>query len=251
MYSEILELEKLIKSQNIDISRYGLGLGVIPHWKETTLEVTEKEIQKACESNSFINEEEKLTNIEFKNSEYIKFKQIHNTQSLSVMNSSSVQDLFNLLASKENYLVHSEYGNSCESRAHAMAKIMDKLCIKSGKAFIQSKKIQVADYSWWWLYHVAPIVLVEDGDKKVPYILDPSVFDRAVPLTTWIGKLRARNYYNKYYMTIASRYTLMPWDASKNLQEYQFGDSFEVEWRLVKRKFLRMFRPFIGEIKSL
>lgn len=251
MFKEIVQLEQEIKKNNIDISRYGLGRGVIPFWKEKTLEVAQKELQLSCKNKTLSRQSTSLNSIKFKNSEFVTFNDIHKEEQLSILTPKTVQDLFQLLASKESDIVYSEYGNGCESRAHAMAQIMDKLCIDSGKAFIQSEKIQVADYSWWWLYHVAPIVLVEEEGIKTAYIIDPSLFKQAVPLTSWIEKLRARNYYNQYDLKITSRYTLMPWDASKKLQSYQEIDLDEVESRLRKRKLIRLIRPFIGEIKSL
>jgi hypothetical protein len=59
------------------------------------------------------------------------------------------------------------YGkDGCFARAHKMAMVLDEDQVISGKAFIKGRfYVQTINGPAFWTYHVAPVVMVKDGDK--------------------------------------------------------------------------------------
>ncbi|MBT4790494.1 MAG: hypothetical protein HON90_02905 [Halobacteriovoraceae bacterium] len=242
--NEITQLEHLVQKNKIDLARYGLGRGIFDFWKEETLSVTQNIWEKNCRQSSQRFIQKSITPFTPRPEELIKYttkNQVH----LSVLSENEVQTVFKILFNHDDDIVFSEFGNSCESRAHAMAIIMDKMCINSGKAFVESDKIQIDDYNWSWSFHVAPIVLVKVNHKIVPYILDPSLFSQAVKLTKWINKLSQRNIDNTYDITFTKKYNYFPLSKSLDLDMYQNDDIDIMGRRLSKRYWLRFIRPLI------
>ncbi|MBN8616233.1 MAG: hypothetical protein J0L92_36925 [Deltaproteobacteria bacterium] len=89
----------------------------------------------------------------------------------------------------------SQARNNCEDRAHAAAAYLRAHYedIAIGKVFIASDVNGTlgADEAVMWGYHVAPVVLVAEGEALVPWVIDPAV-DRSqpLPLNSWIDALR-------------------------------------------------------------
>lgn len=70
-----------------------------------------------------------------------------------------------------------------------MALIMDRMCLKSIKAFVRGT-IYLTSEKIKWELHVAPALLVRLNNGKItPYIIDPSLYTKAVSLTEWASKL--------------------------------------------------------------
>ena len=249
MSFEVAKLQKLAESEKIDIAKYGLGKGIFKYWLEVTSKISKNKRQNNC-LNQKVNHPSQ--SVEFttlprdKNLNYSSYL----SESLSVLSLNDAKEVFNILHGYENDLVYSEYGMGCESRAYAMNLIMDEMCINSAKAFIESPKIQLEGHDWSWVYHVAPIILVKDKNKTIPYILDPGIFKTAVPLSTWVEKLREQNQSNNYEVTLTNKYILLPGDKELKHKEYRESDKDEVDDRLLIRSLLRIVRPFIRPLKS-
>lgn len=76
--------------------------------------------------------------------------------------------------------------DGCFARAHKMAKILEEKGISSGKAFLMGRLFAKTKYGpVSWRYHVAPIVLIKTGDGVKPFIIDPALFDHAIPYEEW------------------------------------------------------------------
>ena len=136
-----------------------------------------------------------------------------------------IEQLTRIMASKQ-YIPFDYLDNGCEARAHEMAQILDKMCINSGKAFLSSSGINSLSYKGAsWQYHVAPFVLVEDGGKVVPYIIDPSVSGKnAMTLEEWddvIGTFHSRN------LTVTRKYIFMRTDMSSDHNKYRRKDNIK------------------------
>jgi hypothetical protein len=91
-----------------------------------------------------------------------------------------------------------------------MSQLMLKKNIKPLKAFLwvdegmganlQLKNPENPHEPYTWTLHIAPVVMVKLNGKSVPYIIDPSAEDKAVPFDEWKKKLTAHNpkKYKKY-----------------------------------------------------
>lgn len=82
----------------------------------------------------------------------------------------------------------------CEERAHEMSRLMLLKGIRPLKMFAsvdenKSPRLEVPHPNGKdkrrWKYHVAPLVMVRINGKDVPYIIDPSMEKKAVPLQEW------------------------------------------------------------------
>jgi hypothetical protein len=107
---------------------------------------------------------------------------------ISVVSEAQAQSLFSQMA-RQSRIPFRYPEDGCYARAHAMSALMERRGIVSGKAFIEGD-LRVStphspggSVSWW--YHVAPIVLVEKDGELMPYVIDPSIFNRAVPVEEW------------------------------------------------------------------
>ena len=74
---------------------------------------------------------------------------------------------------------------------YARAQLIIELLVMSGvpRNAIQKQYVCIPKKheAFNWVYHVAPIVTLDDGSK---YVIDPSLFDKAVSLGSWIKKQR-------------------------------------------------------------
>jgi hypothetical protein len=249
MSFHISKLESLVKSEQIDIADYGLGKGVFKYWLQETTKISKNQRANNCKNQKTNFPLESILKGHLKSDKYLRYTS-NIKKNLSVLSEQDAQEVFNILKGYDNDLVYSEYGIGCESRAYAMNLIMDEMCINSAKAFVESEKIQLEGHSWSWYYHVAPIVLVRSGDTTIPFIMDPAIFDSAVPLTTWIEKLREQHYYNEYAITLTSKYVLLPSGKNLELSDYRAIDIDEVNERLLLRSLLRIVRPFMKPLKN-
>ena len=154
---------------------------------------------------------------------------VRHAPSLSVVSKSDVQTVFGILA--KNPLAHKvrTAGGGCESRAYRMARLMDDMGLTSGKAFVSGKVVvNFTDYA----NHVAPVLMVDDQGTAVPYVLDPTVFDWAVPLSEWFSKIRSLSYQGYYFLALTNRYVYTPGDAELELKDYRLQDRIKVDLRL-------------------
>jgi len=87
--------------------------------------------------------------------------------------------------------------NGCSERADAMCQLLLHEGEQPGKLFVYdklrplSRNHPLCEVSWG--FHVAPFLEVQLADGLQHWILDPSLFPRPVPESTWISALRATN----------------------------------------------------------
>jgi hypothetical protein len=89
--------------------------------------------------------------------------------------------------------------NHCEKRAYLLSQHLEKkmkirtgVLLVTGDLTVPSRHLPIeADIHWQW--HIVSYVLVKDSGKLVPYVLDFTLFDDAVPLETWLSALEVRS----------------------------------------------------------
>lgn len=121
------------------------------------------------------------------------FNTIWHNMPVTVLSESDAQKLFVEMKG------HSEIAfdfilDGCIERAHEMSRLMLLKGITPIKAFayVESGPLLLAPrpmkngqpIEWW--DHVAPAVLVPIKDELVPYVIDPSIENKAVPNTQWM-----------------------------------------------------------------
>jgi hypothetical protein len=106
--------------------------------------------------------------------------------------------------------------DGCAARAHAMSRILEDMHIISGKIFLTGDlNVQNKDgTSINWNYHVAPYLKGENTD----YVLDPSLFEKAVPLTVWEKRQTEFGYKDESFVT--NRFHYVPTDHYREMHEY-------------------------------
>lgn len=110
--------------------------------------------------------------------------------------------------------------DGCYARAHAMALILEKLGVITGKIYIEGKLQIESNRSpngiVDWVYHVAPIVMVREGDKEVLKVFDPSMFDHPVTVDEWENAQTSRPGTHKDRDFKTNRYAYWPDDQRSN-----------------------------------
>jgi hypothetical protein len=138
---------------------------------------------------------------------------------VSMISYEYLEEVFKNLASQK-HIPFRYPEDGCYARAHEMSSIMEQQKIISGKVFIEgSLRVETTNspkgYVEWW-YHVAPIVKVKKGKEELVYVLDPSLFDKPVPVEEWY-KIQTKHQNppkedKKYYTT---RFHYQPNDGEK------------------------------------
>ncbi|MBY0229177.1 MAG: hypothetical protein K2W96_07870 [Gemmataceae bacterium] len=105
-----------------------------------------------------------------------------------VLEPKQAEDVFRLLASQRD--IASRYPNDgCFARAHLMVRRMQALGLAPRKvwAFSDTDLLRVVKggvvIEWGW--HVAPMVQVRTAKGVENMVIDPSIFDRPVPVREW------------------------------------------------------------------
>jgi hypothetical protein len=133
--------------------------------------------------------------------------------------------------------------DGCYSRAHKMALVLDDKGITSGKAFLEGqiyydgKQGEVG-----WSYQVAPVVLVKKGGQVVPYVIDPSLFNKAVPVDEWKAKLtkKSKTKITREYYTNRFAYDIRDRDSKYNdYQEDQLNDMDDTNRNLMRALYVQ------------
>lgn len=141
---------------------------------------------------------------------------------VSVISEEYAIELFNYLAKQDIPFRYPEDG--CYARAHKMSLLLDAKGITTGKVFIEgdlkvkTQNSPAGEVSWW--YHVAPVIKVKKDGREVPYVFDPSIFDRPVPEDEWFDiqtKGQRQTYYTK-------RFGYQPFDRVQSLTNYRPTD---------------------------
>lgn len=146
--------------------------------------------------------------------------------------------LFNELAEREDI----PFGfpmDGCYARAHKMVRILEDRGIIAGKAFVEGELyVDTSFGEVGWGYHVAPVVMVKKGSVLVPYVFDPSLFQKPVPQTEWKAKMLAKSkskFTREYY---TNRFSYDPDDRTSKYNDYS-EDSL-VDMDQTNRNYSRM-----------
>lgn len=146
---------------------------------------------------------------------------------VSLVSESLAQELFDKVAKKE----HIPFGypeDGCYARAHEMARILEKEGVITAKAFIEGDlRVETSNspkgYVEWW-YHVAPIIQVEVDGKQQPYVIDPSIFDKPVPIEQWYEVQTSHERGRKDNTYITRRFNYTPLDKHRARDSYEKED---------------------------
>ncbi|UXR66054.1 protein-glutamine glutaminase family protein [Bdellovibrio bacteriovorus] len=125
-----------------------------------------------------------------------------NDDRASVMSEKDAQKLFNEL--KANGEIPFEFSIAgCEERAHEMSRLMLLKGITPIKVFAsvdenESPRLRRPNPTKTgstveWKYHVAPAILVKKNNELIPYVLDPSLEKKAVPVSEWQASMTRHN----------------------------------------------------------
>ncbi len=219
---EVDELSAYVKENRIDLSSYGLGRGAFHIWKKETYNSIESRLEKSCSKKERRFNSELLSKFESINTNIYEI--INPNLNLSVISKDLAESIFTILKDKSG-IPFAYKKDGCYARAHYVAMILDEYCINSAKAYL------LRDLNNNWSYHVANIVLVKDEDRIIPYIIDPSVESRAVPLDEWISSVKGYNYRSST-LHITSKYIYRKDDLKLKHNEYRLQDSFWMEVNL-------------------
>ncbi len=142
---------------------------------------------------------------------------------ISVLSEQRIQEYFNLMKSQP-HIPFSYPEDGCYARAQEMSLILEQYGVVTGKVFLQGDlRVETNNspkgYVEWW-YHVAPIVLVDTGGQVEKYVLDPSLFDRAVPLEVWTNAQISHNPDQQSEVYITKRFNFTIGDKRHNLDDY-------------------------------
>ena len=142
--------------------------------------------------------------------------ELSNEVTFTKLSKTQAQTLFDSLANLD-YIEFRYANNHCEDRAHAMSYEIAQQGIKAGKAWIfvrgifnnkYPKVLKINDKNkigkndlLTWKYHVAPVVMSEQGDTLV---LDPSLCNTPVTLKEWFNKMNVKNdvHWNEIFFLI-------------------------------------------------
>jgi hypothetical protein len=108
-----------------------------------------------------------------------------------------VEALFRVLAGRRDIAFHYP-ADGCYARAHLMLRHLQHLGLHPYKvwAFADGEDLEAStphhpEGRVSWDYHVAPALCVRFADASQRwYVLDPSLFDRPVPVERWVAALR-------------------------------------------------------------
>ncbi len=160
-----------------------------------------------------------------KSSNFHLGKSFEENLDVSIVSLSEAKEIFEYLKSK-SYIPFDYEEVGCEARAHEMARIMDSMCLNSAKAFL------IGDISFKgisWQHHVAPMLLVRDGQTITPYIFDPSVSKELITLSKWSHMLKNGRLLGYYKLKITNQFTYMPDDYEEGREKYRFKDTVKTK----------------------
>lgn len=167
---------------------------------------------------------------------------------LSVLSEEEVKTYFDDLAGREDI----PYGypmDGCYARAHKMVRLLEEQGVIAGKAFVEGELFVDTKYGEvGWAYHVAPVVLVKTAGKVVPYVLDPSLFNKAVPFETWKAKMLAKKkaVFEREYFT--NRFAYDPDDKDRVYTDYQEEQLQDMNY--ANRNFSRIMFMYEQQMKE-
>lgn len=112
---------------------------------------------------------------------------------ISVVEEKELDQIFQSIAKDPKYAFDVPE-NGCWARAHIMARELEKKGIRVGKIFAEGfltveTENALNGMGVSWSYHVAPLVAVKTQKGVELRVLDPSLFNKPVPVKTWTDKM--------------------------------------------------------------
>ena len=117
----------------------------------------------------------------------------------SVLSQAQAQKLWQEFASLD-YIPYQYATDGCYAQATGLALYAEKKGYDVAKIFAEGRLIaklvnnphkEVAIWDW----HVAPVLYVQIGKELVVHVFDPSLFDKPVPESVWLNKMREEDGY--------------------------------------------------------
>ena len=161
------------------------------------------------------------------------------TEASVIENMDSLTELFNKL--KEDSSIPFDYiEGGCYARAEKMCLDLDIYHINSCKIFVEGDlKVATKHGTAEWWFHVAPIVLLNENGSHKPYVLDPSLFDRPVPVSEWISLQTDNMPARVKAIQVTKKFAFSPDKLNQKAKDYPLEDIkmmflvFEVEKALL------------------
>lgn len=181
---------------------------------------------------------------------------------VSRLSENEVQDVFKYVSKqKSRYVLNNGWAASgvCAARSHLIADDIAKDCkISSGKIFVSPSRsamtLWMAKNSLWveakgrkfrWdEFHVANVVYVEKNGQTEPYVIDPMLFDKAVPLKQWESLVKSHDSSASSWFTTSKAFTPADRheDDPQNLMNTQQAHE-EIEKAKHDERIMRKARP--------
>ncbi len=155
-------------------------------------------------------------------------------QPIAVVSEEYAQELFQEMAKRKDIpFKYPEDG--CYARAHKMSILLDKKGVIVAKVFVEGDLKVITSNSpkgfveWW--YHVAPIIKVKKDNKEKIYVIDPSLFDHAVPLEQWVKIQTSEDGTRKddLYFTSRYRYSPSPYQSMYPAKKFSEDSKHDME----------------------
>lgn len=167
---------------------------------------------------------------------------------VSLLPIDKIQKIFSKMSALE-YIPFKYIEGGCSARAHEIAMVLEKENILVGKFFVIGKLVVPTDLLSTgvvqWEEHVAPYVYTQIDQKIVPFVIDPSLFKKAVNAEEWLGRLLQNNPRSDYQIFTTSRFYFSP----RSLMQ---GPSFQFEeWEIEKTQIdLENYTEELKKIKN-
>ena len=118
--------------------------------------------------------------------------------------------------------------DGCYARAHEMAVQLEKKKIYTAKVFATGKfrvdAQKAARGSVTWGFHVAPVIIVDDGKSRRLWVIDPSLFYEPTSLETWLETLTSHEKSELKSVFLTSRFIFHPSHRDKQLTTFDPDD---------------------------
>lgn len=104
--------------------------------------------------------------------------------------------------------------DGCYARAQKMAFTLERRGIVVGKVMargrfnIQSENLKKGAVTWG--FHVAPTIVIDNGDRRSVWVLDPSLFSEPVPIESWLALLMQNSKSKLDEVFVTNRFVFHP-----------------------------------------
>ena len=145
------------------------------------------------------------------------------TIELSVLSESEATNAFNYLSAQSD--IPFEFAlDGCYAIAHKMCQLLENKGIISGKAFIEGELYFDSKILGEipWNYRDATVIIVKPKGQEMalPYIIDPTLFDKPVPYNAWKDLLIIKVNSSIMHEYFTNRFAYDPNDRLNDLTSY-------------------------------